>query len=165
MTSIARSITVNAERRQVWAALADFGGIAAWNPGVKASKLTSTRTAGPDITRECQLAPMGTVQERVVEWIDERLLSIEIYEFKNVPGMRSALATFELTAVAEGTKVTMHMDYRVGLGPLGAGMNAMMMRRQFGAAATKLLAGLKLHVETGEPVGKGARLPISAVSA
>lgn len=164
MTTIKRSIIIDAPASDVWPAIADFGGIATWNPNVKTSKLTSTQTEGTDITRECQLAPMGTVQERVTEWIEGRLMSVEIFEFKNVPAMRSANATFELVPMGSQTKVNLQMDYQVGFGPVGAGMNAIMMKRQFQSAATKMVAGLKLHIETGAPVAKGAQLPTSAVS-
>lgn len=165
MTTIQRTVTIDATPEEVWPALADFGGIVTWNPGVKASKLTSAETEGLGISRECQLAPMGKVQERVTEWVENRRLSVEIYEFKNVPGMRSAVATFELEPVGDSTKVTLRMDYSVGLGPLGAGMNTMMLKRQFGTTANQMLAGLKVHVETGEPVGKKTKLPVAAVSA
>ncbi len=165
MSTIQRSVTIDAKPHEVWPALADFGGIVTWNPGVKASKLTSTETEGTGISRECKLAPMGTVQERVIEWVEDQLLSVEIIEFKNVPAMRSAVATFELEPSGEQTKVTLRMDYSVGLGPLGAGMNTMMLKRQFGITCSQMLAGLKVHVETGEPVDKNTKLPVKAVSA
>jgi uncharacterized membrane protein len=165
MTIIQRTVQIDASAEQIWPALANFGEIVTWNPGVKASKLTSEQTEGLGISRECQLAPMGTVQERVTEWIENRLLSVEIYEFKNVPAMRSAVASFELEPAGDSTKVTLRMDYSVGLGPIGAGMNAMMLKRQFGTTCSQMLAGLKVHVETGEPVGKITKLPVSAVSA
>ena len=164
MTTIERCVTIDASPEQVWPALADIGGISVWNPNVKASRLTSTQDGGTGTSRECQLTPMGTVQELVVEWNEGRMISIEIYEFKNVPAMRAALATFELEPSGDGTRVKMSMNYEVGLGAMGAGMNALMLKRQFASATTKLMAGLKLHVETGKPVDKGAKLPVKAVA-
>ncbi|MGH1490315.1 MAG: SRPBCC family protein [Acidimicrobiales bacterium] len=165
MTTINRSVTINASAEEVWPALADFGGIAAWNPNVKTSKLTSSQQLGEGITRECQLFPMGTVQERVSEWTDGRMMTIDIYEFRNVPAMRSASAVLELEPNGANTRVNIAMTYEVGLGPLGAGMNAMMMKRQFERTATSMMAGLKHHVETGQDVGRKTDLPLQAVSA
>lgn len=165
MTTISRRVTIDATPEQVWPALADFGGIATWNPNVKASRLTSTQGEGTGTSRECQLTPMGTVQERIIDWNEGEMMSVEIYEFKNVPAMRSAIATFHLVPNGQGTDVSMDMDYQVGLGALGAGMNSVMMKRQFSRAVTGLLAGLKYHVETGRPVESGATLPTDTVVA
>ena len=164
MTTIERTAIIEAPKAEVWAALADFGAISVWNPNVKASKLTSTKTHGIDITRECHLSPMGSVQERVIEWIEGEMMSIEVYQFDKIPAMRSAVATLRVEPVADATRVTVSMEYAVGLGSLGVGMNALMMKRQFGTVASKLVAGLKLFVETGQPVPPRAKLPLSAVS-
>lgn len=165
MTTISRQVTINAPSDQVWPALADFGGVSAWNPNVKASSLTSVEQAGAGITRECQLLPVGTVQERVTEWTDGQMMSIEIVEFKNVPAMRSTVAVIRLEPIGTTTTVHVDMTYEVGLGVLGAGMNSMVMKRQFTKAVTGLLAGLKHHVETGDLVDRMSTLPTGAVIA
>lgn len=163
MTTIERSIAIDAPSAAVWSALADFGGISAWNPNVKTSRLTSAGDVGVGITRECQLTPMGTVQERVTEWVAGESMTIEIYEFKNVPGMRQGVAKLRVEPLGGQSVVHMHMRYSVGLGPIGAGMNAAVMKRQFGSSIAKLLAGLKVHVETGEPIVKSTNLPTKSV--
>lgn len=165
MTTISRQVTIDAPSEQVWPALADFGGISAWNPNVKTSSLTSVEQTGAGITRECQLVPMGTVQERVSEWVEGEMMSVEILEFKNVPAMRSTVAVFRLEPEGPRTTVRLDMTYEVGLGALGAGMNSMVMKRQFTKAATSMMAGLKLHVETGAAVDRTATLPTDAVIA
>ena len=163
MTTLNLSITIDAPAEEVWEALADFGGVAIWNPSVKQSRLTSSVTEGTGLSRECVLAPMGTVQERVTQWTDGRLMAIEIFDHKNLPGLRSAVATIELVPQGPTTLVQCQMDYAVGLGFVGAGMNAMGMRRLFTKSLGGLLAGLKHHVETGEPVDGKTRLDLDAV--
>lgn len=164
MTTINLSTTINATPEQVWPLLADFGGVAAWNPSVKTSRLTSSQSVGEGITRECTLSPMGTVQERVTAWEDQRLMGIEIFEFKNVPGMRGGAAIFELVPQAGRTVVNVTFDYTVGLGLVGAGMNSMGMRRKFIKSMKGLLAGLKHHVETGEAIDGFKGLPVDEVA-
>lgn len=165
MTSINREVTVNAPAEEVWAALADFGNVATWNPNVKKSFLTSNQTQGEGISRECQLVPMGTVQEQVTSWVEGESMTIEISEFKNVPAMRAGGADIHIRARGDQTDVHLELSYEVGLGAVGAGMNSMMLKRQFSKAATGLLAGLKHHVETGDPVQRGTSLPTKAVLA
>jgi len=108
---------------------------------------------------------MGTVQERVTDWTEGESMTIEIYEFKNVPGMRAATA--DVHAVPNGDKTDVHFDlsYEVGLGAVGASMNSVMLKRQFGKTATGLLAGLKHHVETGEAIDKRTKIPTNDVVA
>lgn len=165
MTSINREVTVDAPVERVWAALADFGNIATWNPNVKKSVLTSNQAQGEGITRECQLVPMGTVQEEVTGWVEGESMTINISEFKNVPAMRAGGAEFHIRARGDQTDVHLELSYEVGLGAVGAGMNSMMLKRQFAKAATGLLAGLKHHVETGDSVERSTKIPTKAVLA
>jgi uncharacterized membrane protein len=163
MTSINREVTVDAPADKVWADLADFGNVATWNPSVKKSFLTSTQTRGEGITRECQLVPVGTIQEQVTSWVEGESMTIEISEFKNVPGMRGGGADIHIRSRGDQTDVHLELSYEVGLGAVGAGMNSMMLKRQFSKAAAGLLAGLKHHVETGDSVQRGTRIPTEAV--
>lgn len=165
MTTITRVVTIDATTEEVWPALADFGGISIWNPSVKASRLTSTIDEGEGMTRECELLPVGTVQERVTEWVEGRMMSIEIYQFKGIPAMRSSVAVLSLEPDGDRSVVRVDLTYEVGLGAIGAGMNSMMLKRQFAKTIAGLLAGLKLHVETGDPVDRKSNLPTAAVSA
>lgn len=164
MTTITRSITIDAPSTEVWAALADFGNIAVFNPAVKQSKLTSDQPNGLGATRECVLAPVGVVQERITSWEEGRLMSIEIYDRKMIPGLRTAVATIELDPRGEQTGVSVTIDYAVGLGVLGASMNAVAMRGRFRKALSGMVAGLKHHVETGEAVTAKTKIPVNAVS-
>jgi uncharacterized protein YndB with AHSA1/START domain len=165
MSTIDLTIVIDAAPEPVWDALADFGGVSIWNPGVKESHLTSEATEGVGITRQCRLAPLGVVRERVVDWDVGRALSIEIYENDNIPGFRSALAALTLDPTGpDRTRVTCRMEYSVAGGLLGVAANTMGMRRMFTRSLSRLLAGLKYHVETGRPVDGTAGLDLGAVA-
>lgn len=163
--TLAMRVTVDAAPADVWAALADVGNVEAWNPGIDSARVTSETDRGVGATRECVLSPMGTVQERITAWIDERLITVEIYERKRMPAIRRALATIELAAVDRGTSVSCRLDYEVGLGPVGRGLHAAVIRRLFTQSLVGMLAGLKHHVETGEPVAGVRTLPLAEVRA
>lgn len=158
-------VDVAATPASVWAALADVGNVEAWNPGIASARLTSETDQGVGVTRECVLSPMGTVQERITAWIDGRLMTVEIYERKRMPAIRRALATIELVAGDGGTRVSCRLDYEVGLGPVGRGLNASVLRRMFTRSLIGMLAGLKHHVETGELVAGADSLPVGEVRA
>lgn len=164
MTTVTKTVTIDAPTPQVWEAVANIGSIATWNPNVKRSQLTSDQPGGLGATRECQLAPLGTVQERVTSWDEGRSLGIEIYERKNIPGLRQGDATIEIVPTGDSSHVTIELNYEVGLGALGAGMNAVGMKRRFTKAVTGMLAGLKHHVETGESVDGKTKIPVAAVA-
>ncbi len=158
-------VTVDAPTARVWAAVADVGNVEAWNPGIASATLTSDAREGVGATRECVLSPMGTVQERVTAWMHERLITVEIYERKRLPAIRRAAATIELTPVGTRTVVRCRLDYAVGLGPAGRGLHASFLRRMFDRSLVGMLAGLKHHVETGEPVAGVEALPLGEVRA
>ena len=67
MRTIRVSRRIDIPRQKLWAVLADFPNIADWNSGVKRSFATSDATNGAGATRHCDLAPMGALEETVVE--------------------------------------------------------------------------------------------------
>ena len=159
-------VAIDATPAMVWAALADVGNVERWNPGVGSARVTSDRSHGVGVTRECVLSPMGTVQERIIAWTDGRLMTVEIYESKRVPAIRRALATIDLGLLHHGaTQVRCRLEYEVGLGPLDRGLNGTLLRRLFTRTLIGMLAGLKHHVETGEHVSGLRSLPVTEVSA
>jgi hypothetical protein len=54
------------------------------------------------------------------------------------------------------------MDYTPKWGPIGALMDAMMMRKQFTALLTRLLGALDVHLDTGEAIGPDFELAAAA---
>ncbi|MFP6690296.1 MAG: SRPBCC family protein [Alphaproteobacteria bacterium] len=100
-----RSITVkrriSAAPAAVWAVLADFPNIAAWNSSVTKSFSTSESTSGVGAQRHYDLAPFGALEETVKEWEEERRLVVNIDSAKKLPMSRGA-ATFLLNAAGDG---------------------------------------------------------------
>ncbi len=163
-TKISRTVTINAPIADVWKTFADFGNVADAVPSVKTSELTSNLETGLGATRECQLAPMGVVQERITGWEEGKALEVDLYESKGVPALRSALARIDLDNLGNETQVTVTMQYTLGLGVIGKGMNALVMKRQLGASLKGLLAGYKHRIETGEIVNGKTSIPLDAVT-
>ena len=64
------------------------------------------------------------------------------------------MVRFALDGDEDGTVVTVNPDYTVKYGAMGSIMDRMFMRRKVKKGMEGLLAGLKYHLETGEPVGE-----------
>ena len=165
MTVIERSVLVDAPRQRVWEAIADIGGIQTWNPGVPRSYSTSEAAGGVGATRHCDLAtPGASLEERVTDWIEGRSYTIEIFAGKRIPPFREAHGTISLEEKGHQTLVTARMRYTMKLGVLGALMNGLIVRSQFGSAFAGMVAGLKHHVETGEEVSDKTPLDLRDVA-
>lgn len=160
-----RSVSIEAPVATVWAAVADAGNVDAWTPTIRSARVTSASDRGVGTTRQCVLVPVGIVQERVTAWVEERLLTVEIYEHRGLPAMRNGAAMIELEPDGAHTTVRCQMAYEVGLGPLGAVLNRVGFRRMFTRSVVGVLAGLKHNIETGERVDMATELPRSAVRA
>ena len=165
MSHIQRQIRINAPKTHVWEALADFGGVYKYSPGVIESKSTTEANEGVGAARVCQLAPMGAVEERILTWREGESYSLEIFDGKKVPPFKHAIATISLQSTGPNdTLVNIDFDYALKYGPIGAVMNLMMVRTFLDKGFAGLLAGLKHYAETGETVDGSTKLNFSAVA-
>ena len=165
MTTVTREVKIDAPVEKVWKILADFGGIYKFNPGVPNSYSTSQSNSGVGATRHCDFLPTGGVEERITEWNENSDYKIEIYEGKGVPPFKTAVAHLSVAPDDNGTIVKMSLSYRLKFGPLGALMDAMLVRKQFQKAVPGILAGLRHYTETGETVDSNIRLDMGLVTA
>jgi uncharacterized protein YndB with AHSA1/START domain len=127
---------MNASPDAVWAVLADFPNIAAWNGGVKTSYATSATIEGVGARRHCDLAPIGTLEETVREWEPARRMVVSIDEARRLP-LRSATATFVIEPNRAGAEVSIEYSYDPQ-GPVGR-----MMDRQLSKGFAGFLADLE----------------------
>jgi carbon monoxide dehydrogenase subunit G len=166
MTTITREVWVDAPKDKVWTALADFGNISIFNPTVPNSYLTSEQTDGVGTTRHCDLNVAGaSVEERIVQWQDGKMMQIEIYAGKKTPPFKTALASISVKEEKGGTRVRGTFDYKMNYGPIGALMDAALIKSQFGKAWGGIFAGLKHYIETGEQVDSPKGLDFTPVAA
>ncbi len=166
MTKIIREIHINAPRQEVWdKTLADFGNIFEWNPNVPKSYATNNVSDGLGATRHCDLGAKNSIEERITEWRDGKSLEVLITEGKGMPPFKDMpTARFDLKDEKGGTRVRMALDYQLGMGPLGALMDAMMAKRQFTGNVESLLAGQKFFIEKGKKASD-AQLDLKQVTA
>lgn len=162
MSVVTVSRVVSQPIARVWGALSDIGGVANFHPAVERSPLLDgSPERGVGAARTCHFYDGNSVEEVVLESINEKVLVIEIT--KGSMPLARAVATIEFTAEDDAsTKVDFTMDYTPKWGPVGALMDAMMMRRQFTAMLTKVLGALDVHLDTGEAIGADFEIAAAA---
>ena len=127
MRNIKIERTVAAPRANVWAVLADYPNISAWNDGVQNSYAIGEALGGVGAQRQCELTPSGAMRETVKEWVPEEKMVIAIDQIQKMP-VRAATMTFTLADNDENTPFTMSYDYDPKGGPLAFVVAAMLSR-------------------------------------
>lgn len=129
---------INAPVERVWDILDDFGDIHRWNPGVKASELTSEGQVTEGSTRHCDFAPFGAVNERIERHEPNQRLTVSLYQTFKLP-ISSAMADFQISAQDGGTELTLHYDYTLNfLGRMAKGLTGKQMRKGMDGLADAL---------------------------
>ncbi|MBX2796911.1 MAG: SRPBCC family protein [Myxococcales bacterium] len=149
---IERPMSHGADR--VWEALSDIGGIYRFHPLVARSPLTSSHATGLGASRTCHFHDGNHIDERVVGWQEGERVDIEIVR-GSMP-LKQAHASLAVRPSAEGSVVSMTMDYTPKFGIVGSVLDALMMRRQFRKVVSQILEGLDEHLRSGDVVGPAA---------
>lgn len=137
MRSVHVSRQMSATRSAVWSVLADFPGISTWNGGVKSSHATSEVTRGVGARRHCDLAPVGTLEETIAEWVEGERLVVDIDSATKLP-IERGVATFTI-----GDHTTT-IDYEFEPKGLVGRLTAPLLARQL----TKGFTGFLLDLDT-----------------
>lgn len=146
MPTFTKQTEIDAPVESVWRVLADIGSIADWNPGVVESHTTSDDPGGLGAGRRCDLGGNNFLDEEVVEWDDERTLTMRVTG-TNLPLVRADIR-FTLDKGDEKTQVFVSPDYTLKYGALGKAFDAVFVRRTYEKGMAALLEGLKRHVES-----------------
>ncbi|MBV9484694.1 MAG: SRPBCC family protein [Frankiaceae bacterium] len=143
MTTVAKSRLISHPPAAVWKALADFGAISRWAPGVEHSSVASATTDGVGAVRRVQLGRIALL-ERVTDWLpDERLR----YAITGLPPAAGAVeTTWTLLPQDGGTLTTMSTTIDAVPGPPGKVVSRV-LRRKLGSESSRMLAGLADYLE------------------
>lgn len=157
MGNVTESRTIKHPIVTVWTALADIKGIHKFHPEVVRSELVKgSANSGVGADRRCDFANKRHVIEHVDAWEAQQRLVISIVG-GDMP-VKSARATISVRAAGPtATETVFQMVYVPAMGPLGAVMDALVMKRQFGKMIRQLLEGLEIHLTTGDIIGRGLK--------
>jgi len=163
MTTIAREIIINDTKEKVWQAVANFGDICHASPGVSSSHVTSTQQEGIGATRHCDFTMMGaSAEEKITSWDEGESLSIEIYELKKLPGIKSMTANFKVRTENNKTILRADLSYEMKNSFFDL-MNSLVMKSMNTKNWNAVLAGHKKYIETGIRVVEDTVLELDKV--
>ena len=110
--------TTDKTPEQLWEVLADFPNIADWYGGLKTSVSTSDAPNGVGATRHCELAPIGTIDERILEWDEGSHVKISAFHYEKAP-IKNAIADFRITPNGDTTEIAVDFDFTAKGGVAG----------------------------------------------
>lgn len=146
MTTLRHEVRIEAPIDAVWRAIAeDLTAVQHYNMLVSSARLLSGPREGVGASRRCELKPKGFVEERVWEWTPKRAIGLEVAA-SEWPVVFMKWRT-ELAEDGKATLVSQELSYKVKFGPLGALMDALMMRRKLDSGIRDVFSNLKSYVE------------------
>ncbi len=138
---------------KLWAALADYGGIYKFAPGVKHSEMLNDVVIGPGAQRICEFAAGGSVKEVITRFQEGAFYELDLYDIK--APIKAGSARFAVTPINPNkTKVEVIFNFQPKFGPLGWVMGKMLIEPQFSKGLAGMLKGLEDHVRTGKLVNQ-----------
>ncbi len=150
MPKFRSTIHINAPRSEVWEAIADLGDVDVFHPGVTKSYYTSEQTEGVGASRRCELKPMGSVDERAIDWRPGESVTLEVKPGPMGPPFKWAQGRMWVDEEGQGTRAGLEFEYRLKFGPIGLLLDRLVMRRQFEKMLPAVLRGLKNLLEQRE---------------
>ncbi|MDA0368198.1 MAG: SRPBCC family protein [Proteobacteria bacterium] len=157
---VTKNIAASADR--AWAALADFGNIANFHPGLSGSHLLDGSAAnGVGAERRCDIKDGNYLVERVRDWHEGQSYTIDIIE-SSMP-VRRATATLSVKPIdAHHSQAAMVVDMTMKFGLLGKVMEILMARSAMRRTMVGILDGLDTFAGAAAAAPAGAGTPIAA---
>ncbi len=140
-------IIVNAPAPAVWEVLGDFSSVSTWAPAVTESHSINGGDRGPNAARHCEVKGFGGIDEFITEWKEGRGLAYEVKPFGPMAGIEAKWVIVPMGG--ERSRVGFALKWGMRFGPIGALMNAMMVKRNMAKTARQTIEALKKRVETG----------------
>lgn len=162
MTTIKAIRTMPFNRTEIWNALADFPNVQNYSPSVKKSYALENTNTGLGAKRHCDLTPFGSIDEEIIEFKENELMGVKIFDSKKMPPFKDMVAHFQLQFESDTqTKVEFEISWGMKMGVIGKMMNAMMLKPQFQKGAENFLLGLEHYVKTGAKISE-AEMKVAA---
>lgn len=145
MTTLHHQIRINASVEAVWKAVGDLVAVQYYNPMVASARHMTQQKAGVGAMRRCELKPKGRVEERVWEWNPPNAIGLEV----TASDWPIVFMKWRTALASDGgaTVMSQETNYKLKFGPLGALMDALIMRRKLARGIAEIFERLKRHVE------------------
>ena len=162
MARATAKVQIPASLGDVWQTYADFGEVQRWSPVVAKSFLTSASRAGVGMSRHCDLAPRGAVDETGTIWEPESRLVVRVEPAGPIVAQTVAigLSGAESEDGAAWTSVRMTAEIELAV---EAADRAEAIRETFERVLRSTLAGLRHYLATGEAVDEPTVLSLEGI--
>ena len=132
----------------MWDILDDLGTVHVWNLAIANANFTSKAEAGVGAARRCDFPDGGYVKERAIKWNPGEASTMYVHE-DSVP-FDNFYGTYTTKDDGQGTTVSFTLEYE--LKPDAPVDPQEVERQNREELIPMVLASLKYHAETGEPV-------------
>lgn len=143
-------LEVNSSKEEVWDLLFNrFGEVNVFNPLIEGSHHSSGQKGEVGVERVCNLDSKNSIREKITDARGNDSFDVDIIE-GGLPMMDTMKATFDLKAIdTNQTLISFTMGFNTKPRFMAIMMTGMMQKM-----LTKMLVGLKYHLETGDTVTK-----------
>lgn len=145
MRVLEERVELEAPAARVWAALADFGGVARWAPYMRSSRLLGDQAAGVGTRRAMRHAWGFRFEECVTQWHDGKGFAFDV--LKAPFPMHDVKESWAMAREDGWTVVSTQVRYGMRLGLVGRALDALLVRFLVRREMRTGLRGLKLYVE------------------
>lgn len=154
METIKRTISIDASREAVWAALANFQAVGDFHPYITNVDLITANNGGLGSKRKCYFNDGSTIDEEIIDWRVDESYTVDASNF-SLP-FKSLHGTLGVDTVNGKTEAFMMMEFVPKFGPLGKLMSIMMIKPMMVKRIDNILKGLNHMMVTGELAAKAA---------
>jgi hypothetical protein len=149
MRVLREQVTIQASSAKAWAALADFGDVAAWAPYMRVSHLIGTQQSGVGTRRAMQHELGFRFEELATQWEEGKGLAFDV--LKAPWPMTRVRESWRIQADGSVCTVSTRVEYQMKLGPLGALLDWLLVRFIVRREMRSGVRGLKSYLERSRP--------------
>lgn len=155
MRTYTQTLTVDTPREQVWKAAGErFGDVAAWAPGLDASRMANGATPEVGQRRACEpsesLVGMDAIEEEITAWDPPRSFSYRVFDPPFPLAWMEAMWMFE--ALGKRTEVAVRVEVGIHGGRVLDPLAALVWHTSLKPLMRDSLEAFQTHVEAGSKV-------------
>jgi hypothetical protein len=154
MYSAEYEIELDLEREHAWQKLRDITQPDCYVQGLTRVEMTTEQREGVGASRRVHQGKSIVLDETVTEWREGKGFTLRLHRGEKGPVPPMQEAWFDYGIRERDGCVYLHncMRYRVGLGPFGRLLNALLLRKMIASAVRDTTIGQKFYYERGDKV-------------
>ena len=154
MQSLEYQIKLQLSAEQAWQKLRDISRADQYVPGITSVELLTTAVEGVGASRRVHQGKTLALDETVTQWREGEGFTLRLHRGEKgpVPPLKEAWFEYGLAVIDGDTWLRNRMRYQVGLGPLGALLDRLVLKKVVAGALRDTTIAQKLFYEGGEKV-------------